>query len=165
MSGISRPMLDPWIEVDRDALEELEETYEQTMQWIQNDYAINLKSSMQIKQLFRQNLYIALPNTKTETIEQHLETFPDNSVEYELIQGIVYYKKMQYAIKNYIRHYLNSNGRVYLTRGVNGIEQINHRPLPGSPEILQCITDAGNGLKLKRRNNEVVGLIQKGIKI
>jgi hypothetical protein len=158
-------MLDPWIEVDNEALEELKKTYEQTMEWIQSDYQINLKSSMQIKQLFRQSLSIAIPDTKTETIEQHLDKFPENSLEYEVIQGIVYYQKMQYAIKNYIQHYLNSDGRVYLTRGVNGIEQTNHRPLPGSPEILQCITDAGSGLKLKRRNNEVIGLIQKGIKI
>lgn len=157
-------MNEPWIKIHRDKLEKLKGEYEETMHIIENDYGINLRSAPQLKSFIWENLRERIDNTRTDTFMELLKKYPENSLEEDVLLGIIYYRKMQYALKNYIQYFLTkeSGWIVYLTHDIFGnIELPNHRPLPNSPEILDCILDCGNGLVLSSNSHGDVTLTKE----
>ena len=131
-----------WIEFNIDALYELKCTYLAAQDAIKEQlYGLDPNSKKQIKQYFADFLDIQLENVKISTLERALLLFDSDSEEFNFTNGIIYYLKLKYSLKNYIDYILkhHQEGKIYL-RDINGDWRFpNRQPVPSSPELQQCI--------------------------
>lgn len=139
----------PTVTVDKEKLEKLKEVYEGAMEHIKEGLPdINLNSRKDILHFFERTFQIQLKSTRIQEISEQIDLLQEDSEEQEIVIGIVYYFKMKYSLKNYIYPMIKDAPEVELETRFGRVQMKNHQPLPKSPEILECITRAYNGIKL-----------------
>jgi len=141
-----------WILFDIEGVRQLRGIYVEAMASIRADLPnINLNSRREIINFFEKTFQITLQSSRIAEITSHLNKFKDDSKEYEIILGIIYYFKMKYAVKNYLDCILKheKKGVVELRTYFGSITMPNRQPLPKSPEILECVIEHSDGINLK----------------
>ncbi len=144
-----------WIAFDIDKIKQLKEDYEGTIQIIRDSLPeINLNSRQQIMNFFEKTFRIELRSTQINEIKSCLKQFGEESEEYDIIMGIIYYFRMFYALKNYINYILDYHeGGVMRLRYYLGEWCFKNRQrLPYSKDITSCITQCSQPYILKEES-------------
>lgn len=145
----------PVLTVDKEKLKSLKMVYDYAMESISAGLPnLNLESRKDVLTFFDKTFNIELKSVKIAEIALHIYGYGENSEERDIIQGIVYYFKLKYALKNYINPMIKSAPRIQLSVRFGRVEMNNHQPLPKSPEILDCITGAEHGVLLEMVKGE-----------
>ena len=154
-------MIFPYFKVDLEKLAELKETYELALETIKDNLPdINLNSRNQVINLFEKQFNIKLNSIKIKEIASHLQDYDSDSAETDMIQGIVYYYKVKYSLKNYINWFLNTHeeGRIYIRVLFGRVTLTNRMELPRAPEILACVTETEGLYMVYNDQSELVRL-------
>lgn len=136
--------MNEWLQFDIQKIKLLKEDYEGAMSYIEEGLPnINFNSRKEVLNFFEKTFKIKLQTTRIKELSQYLAAYKEDSIENEMITGIVYYFKMKYTLKNYIdcilRH--EKGGRVELRNFLGKISLPNRQPLPYSKEIQAAIID------------------------
>lgn len=136
--------MDEWLRFDMAKIRLLRTDYIDAMDYIKSGFpGVNFNSRREIINFFDKTFQIDLNSAKIKEIAHYLAAYKEDSVEHELITGIVYWFKMKYAIKNYldciIRHEVN--GKVILRDFMGKLSLPNRQSLPYSMEIQGMILD------------------------
>ena len=149
---------DEYIEFDMLKIQELDTYYKETMKHLADNLpSINLNSPASVIDFFHKTFKINLTSSKIAEVSQYINMYGDDSDEKELIQGIVYYFKIKYAHRNYIKNILmhQNNGRVQLRWYFGELRFPNKRPLPYSLEILNAIIGGSDvAMRMVKHNLE-----------
>ena len=144
-------MEEAWIKFDVVKLRQLKEHYEAAIESIKEQLPnINLNSKKELLNFFEKNLNIHLQTSRIKEIEACLSSYTHDQEEYYILLGVTYYFKLKYSLKNYINWVLKneSNGIIYLRHWWGDWVLGNKQPLPGSPEILECVIGHSNNISL-----------------
>ena len=139
----------PVLTVDIAKLEALKKVYDDAMEFIEIGLPnVDLSSRKDVLNFFEKTFRIELKSVRIAELSEYIYKYGENSEERDMIQGIVYFLKMKYSLKNYIIPMIERAPEVELAIRFNRVEMHNHQPLPQSPEVLECITGAANGVLL-----------------
>jgi hypothetical protein len=131
----------PNIQFDIGKVIKLGNHYTITMTYIYFDLPVNPKSPKKIKEYFWEKHSIVIGNTQLRTLMLLQERLSTTHDAYDVLTGIIEYNKLRYTIKNYLdcilKHHIN--GKINLVKVDGHLVMPNGRPLPKSPEILECI--------------------------
>lgn len=150
----------PTLIVDKKKLEKLQKVYMDAMAYIEDGLPnLDLNSRKEVLSFFEKTFKIHLTTTRIVEISEYIHQYGEDSEERDLIQGIVYYLKMKYAMKNYIVPMIKEAPNVELATRFEVVEMKNHQPLPKSPEIIECIVGATNGILLALIDGEMAIIV------
>ena len=136
-------MEEPWIEFDLEKVKQLKTDLENTMAFIQAELPIKLSARKEVLDFFETTFGVVMKTTTIKEMESITGRFDKEGDKYNNIMNIITHTRMKYTIRNYLTPILKKSiGSCYQLRYYFG-EWVfqNKRPLPKSPEIVECITD------------------------
>ena len=135
----------PWLKFDIEKTSELIQVYESTIDFILEDLPkINWNSPKQIVAMLEKELGVSVRNAKIQTIASCIDEADDR---YEMIQGIVYFLKLKFCIKNYLNPIIKADGLITLRKEGSVYLMPNKQPLPYSGEVWDCLIEVCDELR------------------
>lgn len=134
--------MNEWLKFDMDQIKLLKQDYEGAMDYIKEGLPnINFNSRKEVLNFFEKTFRINLKTLQIKELSRYIAAYKEDSVEHEMIRGIVYYFKMKYTLKNYvdciIRH--EKEGIIELRNYMGTLCFPNRQPLPYSQEVQAAI--------------------------
>ncbi len=158
-----------WIRFDLEKLKQLHLDLILTSAHIKQELPyVNWDSTNEVKKYFKETFDITLDSRKIVELVKYLHRFNEGSKEREIIQGLIYYYKIHYTIKNYLKAVINQAQKdgTYLVRDAmfGTYTMYNRQPLPLSKELTECIIDYHEALSniYEIKGDAVVTKTQKG---
>jgi len=131
-----------WIRYDIPKIEALQKTYQEVIEFILKELpSCNWNSPKAIVEFYKKEFDITLDNAKISTLSSILPNFEEDTLEFEVTLGLLYYLKLKYTIHNYtgaiLRHEINGVVNLRYYEGEWCLP--NRRAISRSPEIQQAI--------------------------
>jgi len=141
-----------WITFALPKIKELKNSYEETLQFIKNEYGLNfnLDYSEDIKKHVADYLGIPIKSAQINELKRVRSELLEGEDSHEHLTAIIEYLRLKWTIRNYcdcILNHADSSGTVILRE--DG-KMPNRRPLPYLPDILECVKAHSGNIHLKR---------------
>jgi len=134
--------MDRWIQFEIRKIELLRQSHLAAIDFIVSELPpCNWNSPREIRRFYQDYFDKSLDNVKIKTLEAHLLTCLEDSLEYEVTHGLILMFKLQYTVRNYLdcilRHHQEGIVKLRLVDGV--WKMPNKQALSLAPEITECI--------------------------